>query len=52
MSPDGLATVSAKSSLVSGRMAAAYASGSVELTKVVDTPKRRRVTSSWVTEPP
>ena len=40
------------SSLVRSVMAAAKAAGSSPATKVVSTPKRRKLTSSWVVVPP
>ncbi len=51
-SPPGLETTSANSSFVSGRIAAAKSAGSPPATNVVSTPKRRSVTSSWVSVPP
>ncbi len=51
-SPDGFATTSANSSLVRGVIAAAKSSARSPATNVVSTPKRRRVTSSWVIVPP
>ena len=51
-SPEGFATLSAKTTFVRSVIAAAYASGSLELTNVVSTPNRRRVTSSCVSDPP
>ena len=50
--PEGLATTSVKSSLVRSVMAASKAFGWSAATKLVCTPRRRRVTSNWVTVPP
>ena len=52
ISPDGFATSSANTKLVLSVIAARKASASSPATKVVSTPKRRSVTSSWVTVPP
>ena len=51
-SPDGFATISANTQRVRSVIAARNASGSSPGTNVVSTPKRRSVTSSWVTVPP
>ena len=50
--PEGFATTSVNSTLVRSVMAAAKASGSSAGTNVVSMPRRRRVTSNWVTVPP
>ncbi len=51
-SPEGLVTISANTNRVFSVIAARKASASSPATKVVSTPKRRSVTSSWVMVPP
>jgi hypothetical protein len=50
--PPGFEMTSANTSFVRSVIAAANASGSPPATKVVSTPNRRSVTSSWVIVPP
>jgi hypothetical protein len=52
ISPEGFATISAKMQRVRSVIAARKSSASSPGTNVVSTPKRRRVTSSWVIVPP